>query len=183
MAAKRNLKLMEQITQFVTAGETDASIAKQTGYSSSLINHYRRKIMGLEPNWIKRVYSTQDDKIKGYMLRNLRYNAKRRGIAFNLEIKDLILPTQCPLLGLPLLYNSFDTTAKTFNDNAWATVDRIDNSLGYVKGNVWIISRLANTMKNEASLDQLKLFADNILKTIETHRALGNVTDSKSLDS
>ena len=183
MAKKRNLKLMEQITQYVAEGLTDSAIAKLTGYSSSLINHYRHKLMGLEPNWLKQVYHTPEDKIKGYMLRNLRYSAKRRGLSFNLTIKDLTLPTHCPLLGMPLLYNSFSPVAEQFNANAWATVDRIDNSLGYVQNNVWVISRLANTMKNEASLDQLYLFATTILKTIENHRALGNITDSGSLDS
>jgi len=35
-------------------------------------------------------------------------------------------------------------------------LDRIDNNKGYIKDNVWVISRKANTIKNNASLEELK---------------------------
>ncbi len=36
------------------------------------------------------------------------------------------------------------------------SLDRIDSSLGYVKGNVWVISWRANHIKTDASLEELK---------------------------
>ena len=40
------------------------------------------------------------------------------------------------------------------------SIDRLDNTKGYVKGNVWVISTLANNMKNSAGFKDLHIFAD-----------------------
>jgi hypothetical protein len=78
---------------------------------------------------------------------------------FNLSVEDIIIPTHCPYLGVELttIFNEND------NDNYYS-IDRIDSNYGYVKGNIQIISRLANTMKNKASKEQMITFAKNILK-------------------
>lgn len=88
----------------------------------------------------------------------LRVKCKRENIPFDLNMEDIIIPNLCPLLNIPLNIHengsSFDTPS----------VDRIDPSKGYVKGNVWIISSLANRMKQNANKDQLITFAKNILQ-------------------
>jgi hypothetical protein len=45
------------------------------------------------------------------------------------------------------------------------SIDRIDNERGYVRGNVQIVSHLANGMKSTATVDQLKRFAAWVIKT------------------
>lgn len=81
------------------------------------------------------------------ILLRAKSRAKEKGLDFNLEIQDILIPTHCPILGIPLVPN-----------NGTISIDRIIPSLGYVKGNIWIISKKANTMKNNATPEELRLF-------------------------
>jgi len=89
----------------------------------------------------------------------IKDNTKKRKLGFNLEPSDIIIPTHCPLLNVKLLFDKEDS----YSDDYY-TIDRIDSSKGYVKGNIQIISRLANTMKNNATNEQLITFSKNVLK-------------------
>ncbi len=84
--------------------------------------------------------------------------AKTRGLPFNLERTDIVIPEACPILGLRL------ETGEGVSTDASPTLDRIDPSLGYVRGNVWVISALANRMKSNANAEQLRAFAEWILR-------------------
>jgi hypothetical protein len=86
-------------------------------------------------------------------------SAKMRGREFNIEISDIVIPKKCPYLEIDLDFFSH-------NSPEYYSIDRIDSSKGYVKGNIQIISRLANTMKNNATKEQLITFANNILKMV-----------------
>jgi len=86
-------------------------------------------------------------------------NAKSKGCEFNLEPKDIIIPEYCPFLDVKI-----ETDFDKNNYDSYYSIDRIDNSMGYIKGNVQVISRLANAMKNSATKDQLIIFSKNVLK-------------------
>ena len=96
---------------------------------------------------------------KGYSKKTVSKNKNKHKKEFNLSVEDIIIQTHCPYLGMELttIFNEND------NDNYYS-IDRIDSNYGYVKGNIQIISRLANTMKNKASKEQMITFAKNILK-------------------
>lgn len=94
--------------------------------------------------------------VKSYLLSRIKSRAKRKNIPFNLEILDLEIPTHCPILGVKL---EIGVKGNYFNS---PSVDRIDNTLGYIKGNIAIISCKANSMKNSASIEEMKLFIKNI---------------------
>lgn len=121
-------------------------------------------------------YLNKYDRIRGYIIRNSKFMAKRRGIFFDLQYTDFELPEYCPILNVKLEYGA----GKNGNSPYHATLDRIDNSKGYIKGNVMIISRLANAMKNEASFEQLQQFINNysiLLNNINEQGIRGNITD------
>lgn len=88
-------------------------------------------------------------------------NAKNRNLDFDLEVEDIIIPEKCPYLEIPLV-NNVGKNNRGLADSY--SIDRIDSKKGYVKGNVQIISWLANAMKNNASIEQLVIFAKNVLK-------------------
>lgn len=124
----------------------------------------------------EKTYNTKYDRIKGYIIRNSKFMSKRRNIEFDITIDDFELPKYCPILGIELEYGS----GNDGNSIQHATLDRIDNTKGYIKGNVMIISRLANAMKNQATFSQLELFNKNyglLLNYIKEHGTLGNITD------
>ena len=94
------------------------------------------------------------------MLRELRYRAKRKGLEFNLTIEDITGVGVCPVLGVPLER----AVGGSALDNS-PSIDRIDPSKGYVKGNVQVLSKKANAMKQDATPEELVKFAQWVLKT------------------
>jgi hypothetical protein len=93
------------------------------------------------------------------LLISARRNAKARNLIFNLEISDFSeIPSICPVLKIPIFPNE-----KGRSDNS-PSLDRINNKLGYIKGNVRIISYKANRLKSDMSIEECKL----ILKDLES---------------
>jgi hypothetical protein len=43
-------------------------------------------------------------------------------------------------------------------------IGNLEPEKGYIKGNVWVISNRANTLKNDASLQELELLVENLKK-------------------
>lgn len=88
-----------------------------------------------------------------------RARAKKAGVPFDLTKSQLlsIATDKCPALGCDLAYKAKTGGGAAPNS---ATIDRIVPSLGYVPGNVVIISHRANTIKNDATLEQLISVAD-----------------------
>lgn len=97
---------------------------------------------------------------KGLWLSRIKKRALEKGLEFNLDIEDLEVPGQCPLLGIPIKLG----VELPQNDPSTPSLDRVDPTKGYVKGNVRVISFKANAMKQDASKEQLLLFAINIVE-------------------
>jgi hypothetical protein len=92
-------------------------------------------------------------------LKALYYGVKERCVAtgtdFNIELNDLVATEVCPVL----------KTEYRVRTQYAMSVDRIDPTKGYLKGNVQIISKKANTMKCNASPSELLKFAEWVNKT------------------
>lgn len=90
-------------------------------------------------------------KRKWQIYKTKQYHAKKKNIVFKLRFKDLYFPTHCPVLGIKLDYWVHGKV--TMNSPSF---ERLDSNIGYIKSNVLIVSMKANTMKNSASLKELK---------------------------
>jgi hypothetical protein len=81
------------------------------------------------------------------ILFEVKKRARVRGIQFNLEESDISVPKLCPILGIELSFGVGRV------HDASPSLDRVIPSLGYVKGNCFIISAKANRMKQENTLE------------------------------
>lgn len=100
----------------------------------------------------KQLRKYKEDSVYRLFVRS-RGRASVEGREFNLELSDIIIPSVCPVLGTPFQYKTYYT----------ASLDRIDSSKGYIKGNVQVMSHKANAMKNSASQQELIKFAEWVL--------------------
>lgn len=91
------------------------------------------------------------------LLNAARARAKKYGHDFDIDESDIVIPQTCPLLNIPLFVGEGRKSVK-FNS---PSIDRIDSTKGYVKGNVWVISFKANTMKSSSTFDEFMLMATN----------------------
>lgn len=87
-------------------------------------------------------------------IRRIRHRAKERGLPFDLCVADIAVPTTCPVLGIPI------TLGAPPRSPGLPSIDRIIPALGYVKGNVAVISWRANNLKHDCvSGAELRLVA------------------------
>lgn len=84
------------------------------------------------------------------LLSNAKNRAKSKNLPFNLTLDDIIIPNECPLLNIPL-----QEGIGIYTDNS-PTLDRIVPELGYVKGNIQVISMRANRIKDNASFEEFE---------------------------
>lgn len=88
------------------------------------------------------------------LLMNARKRARERGLEFNLELSDINIPTNCPILKVPMVIGT--PTAPS--------IDRIDSSKGYIKGNIKIISKRANTIKSDGTIEEHKAIIEYMIE-------------------
>ncbi len=91
--------------------------------------------------------------------RKLLYGARQRATTkkwdFNIEIDDIIIPEFCPILGIRLIPATGEGSRAGASNDFAPSIDRIDCSKGYVKGNICVISKRANFLKRHANYMEL----------------------------
>ena len=93
------------------------------------------------------------------LYKNIKSRCKRTGREFSIDLEDIFIPEKCPVFGFDL---------KREDKKTWMcapSVDRIDSSKGYIKGNVTVVSRRANILKRDATVEELELLL-NYYKTL-----------------
>ncbi len=94
------------------------------------------------------------------LLKVAKGNAKRRYKDFNINIEDLKLLWDsqkgiCYYTNRPMKFHI------GFEDSV--SIDRINSSIGYLKGNIALCQSKVNIMKNDATIEELLIFCEDIL--------------------
>ena len=92
-------------------------------------------------------------------LRTARKRASDYGVPFDITLEDIEITTHCPILGTKFSWGSTI-------ENDTPSLDRVVPKLGYVKGNVRVISMRANRLKNNATIEEMEA----ILEYMKGHR-------------
>jgi hypothetical protein len=79
-----------------------------------------------------------------------KVRARAHGLPFDLDVATLSIPDTCPVLGIRISCES-----STRSEHS-PSIERIDNSQGYVRGNVIVVSWRANRLKSDATLSELR---------------------------
>jgi len=114
--------------------------------------HYQRAKHRAHPERMRRNNKRYHEKHRlSFMLKEAKRRAKKLGVDFNLTVSDIVFPTHCPVLGIPL-----STIINMANRDTAPSLDRTIPEFGYVKGNVQVISFRANRIKNDATFEEIE---------------------------
>ncbi len=94
------------------------------------------------------------------LLKRARDRAKEKNIPFDITAEDITIPETCPVLGIQLQLGE-----KVVCNNS-PSLDRIKPELGYVKGNIQVLSYRANTLKNNATVEELQKVLEHLKKIV-----------------
>jgi hypothetical protein len=133
-----------------------------TDEHQSIIDDVTTNSIQTTKNFFKRKYYHLSTK-RGRLFYRVKYNSHNHKVGITLD--DIIPVDVCPYLGIKLSYEYEDR-----NSDNYATIDRIDPSKGYIKGNIEVVSLKSNRMKNkttELELLQFSISAMELLKENE----------------
>lgn len=75
--------------------------------------------------------------------------AEKLGREFTISLEDVVIPSECPVFGIKFVYEK---------DSPWApSIDRVDSSRGYTPDNIQIISRRANYLKSNMTVEEAEI--------------------------
>lgn len=97
-------------------------------------NYFRKLRLKVSPEYKAEIAAqkkaSRERNFEAEILRQCRGRAERKGLEFNLELSDIVIPDKCPILEVPFQFGTKGDYSYT------PSIDRIDNTKGYVKGNI-----------------------------------------------
>jgi hypothetical protein len=119
----------------------------------------KKRISQYSKHWYKknstkvkqRVIDRKLNHPENYIFIRAKASAKKRSLKFSITLQDIVIPKYCPILGIKLQMGKGKE-----NRGSAPSLDRINNSKGYVPGNVEVISFRANRIKNDASKEEIQ---------------------------
>lgn len=88
-----------------------------------------------------------------FLWKSAKKRARDKELEFDIEVSDIVIPNFCPYLGIEIVHQ----TGHGSRRDGSPSLDRIDSSKGYVKGNIIVCSWRANFLKSDATLNELLL--------------------------
>lgn len=166
----RESKLLDCFYDNKTMADGKDSYCRKCRYSyhrerKDVVNSQRRIKMTTNPEHrakeLLKKKESYTKNIETALLTRARRRARVFGFEFNIDITDIKVPDICPILEVPIKVG-------TKNNYLFSpSLDRVDNTKGYIKGNIKVISMLANSMKNTADNELLYRFCKNLPKYLQ----------------
>jgi hypothetical protein len=98
------------------------------------------------------------------LISDAKKRAKRAGRPFLITKADVLMPEHCPCCGRLLVKRH--RPGRASDDSP--SLDRVDNDLGYVPGNVRVICWRCNEVKRDSTFEELQKVIDYIKRHKET---------------
>jgi hypothetical protein len=102
---------------------------------------------------VRRSKKIKQDKLQNltkYLWKHAKRRAKEKQLPFTITTEDIKVTEYCPVLGLKLIPGEGKV------HDASPTLDKIIPSLGYIPGNIIVMSKKANTLKSNGTLEEHK---------------------------
>lgn len=94
----------------------------------------------------KQDWEKNKNNIKKNIIHRASQRAKKNNILFNITEEDIEIPEICPVFNKPFVLGDKDWTY---------SIDRINPEIGYIPGNIIIVSNRANVIKNNATPEEI----------------------------
>lgn len=95
------------------------------------------------------------------MLDVVKRRSVKQGRTFALVSSDIVIPEVCPCCSVKLVRGDKRVTTTS------PSVDRIENSKGYLPDNIWVICNRCNMLKGDASPVELRRIADAVDRRLQ----------------
>lgn len=150
----------KELTEFYRNANRTKNVNYAVGYMGSCKVCHNIKMTDYQKNLSpkekqrRRVRQNELNKQRGScnierrLWRSAKNRATQRKLAFDLEVTDIVIPVVCPILGIPIKSARGKTTP------ASPSIDRINNSRGYVKDNIVVVSWRANRLKSDGTAEE-----------------------------
>jgi hypothetical protein len=141
-----------------------ATTAEQKAKRNEYLKAYRAKNSTVLAARKKARYASNREAAVDYVKRNRervllsksRTSARASGMEHNITLEDIVIPEFCPVLGIQLDRNAWGRAANL------PSLDRVDSTKGYIKGNVRVISWKANNLKCDITAAEALAIANYI---------------------
>ena len=161
---KTTLKPKNEVNRQTKNGRTEFYCnLKCAGKNSKNIKHLTK----FHDNFTKVKYTRQSDSLSNFRsyMKNIIKNSKYRNKEYDVDLKYLkdLWESQngiCPFTNKKLLIRTHSNKDK--KNPYQASIDRIDNTKGYIKGNIRFVSLMFNYARNNFSDNEVLEFCKNV---------------------